>query len=136
VRHLHRHVGRARQDLVEEGLRFGRAVRPLVADARAHVHDNRHAFAVGGGEHLGQAFHMRRLIELQVRIPEMELDAVLQARRARAALDFVERIVLQRRDAAKRDQASGNWAACAASSRSQDAPARIRSISRRGLPYM
>jgi len=62
---------------------------------------------VRGAEDPLQFCNLLRVVQLYVRIPEMQLQPVMQLRIFRATLDFAQRIVLERIYAAKTSQTIG-----------------------------
>src|SRR6185503_11817262 len=55
-------------------------------------------------EHLAQALDVSRLVQLHIRVAEVKLDAAAEAPVGGAAGELLQRVVLQRVEAAERDQ--------------------------------
>ncbi len=103
---LYGDVGRGGEELVEEDARFLCSVGALPRDRRAHVDDDGHVMFVGGLEDTAQLCDVLRIIEIDVGVSEVHLEAGTQDGVAGAAGDLFESVVLERVDAAEGPEAA------------------------------
>lgn len=85
---LNQAVRSRRDDLVEEYLRFVMTVCAVMADICVHVDDDGHSPFVGEMEDPAKPGDMLGVVEVDVRISEVELERVLEVRVPGATLDF------------------------------------------------
>ena len=104
MRNLNVDVGNERQKLLQKDARLSGTVGALLRDRRAKVHDDRHVVVVCRSKDLLQPFDVLGVVQLYVRVAEMELDSVAETRTARAAVQLFERVLLERIEAAECSQ--------------------------------
>src|SRR4051812_33267040 len=68
------------------------------------MYHNRHAVRIRRPKHLTELLDMGGIVQLHIRVPEVELDTVAEIRMARTPRELIERIRLERIEAAERPQ--------------------------------
>ena len=79
---------RSRRDDLEKYVRLVMTVCAVMADIRVHVDDDGHSPRVGKMEDVAKPGDMLGVVEVDVRISEVELERVLEVRVPGATLDF------------------------------------------------
>jgi hypothetical protein len=101
---LHDDVRRRWQELLEESRRLPCAMRTLPRDASVHVRDNRHPCGIRTREDCLDLRDVLGVIELHVRIAEVQLQSSPKRWLGRASPDLLFGVVFQRVHPAKPDQ--------------------------------
>jgi hypothetical protein len=98
---LNSHIRSLGEELFQENASFLCPIRAMVIDVRMHVNCNCHAVPIGRAKHLTHPGEVFRIINIHVRITEVQLESSAQVRILRAACDLLYCIGPQRIDAAK-----------------------------------
>lgn len=104
MRDLYCHIRSLRQNLLQENTGFLCSVWPMVVNVRVQMYRDCHPALISGAEHLQHFSYMFRIVEIDIRVAKVQLEASPQVRVFRAACNLIERIRPQRIYTAKRKQ--------------------------------
>ena len=104
VCNLYWHVGSGGQHLVKENARFGSTVLPLLIQGCVHMNHDRHVKTVRGLEDPSHLRNVVGIVEIDVRVAEVQLQPEVQLRILAAARQFFQRVRLERVETAERAQ--------------------------------
>ena len=104
MRDLYYHVRSLREQLFQKDEGLLGSVWPMMIYVRVHVHHNRHMMLIGGTEYPSHAREMIRIVNIHIRVPEVQLQSGAQVWIFRATCDLFECIWSEWVDAAKPEQ--------------------------------
>ena len=93
-------------EMREEDTRLALALRTVVIDIGVKMHHDGHAVRISGLEHGSQLLHLVWIVQIDVGVTEVELQANLKDGILRTAFDLLDGIVSERVDSAEGEQSA------------------------------